>query len=244
MIADNEIFAALNGRDAKLEGAAPACGVVETRFHFDGFGAVDGRLEGRDAAGNSLFCAPTSALLGSLPCFTAQSLMATASGPVPVAGLGPGMRLLTRDNGPQELRWVGRRSFGWQALGLNPLLRPVRIAAGALGAGLPEREMIVSPNHRFLTGPGAADERLTMARDLLGRPGIGLAPLSRVEYWQLLFDRHELLLSDGCWSESFLPTPTAIAALDDDGRAALCSALPVRTLAGFAAARPFAEVVA
>ena len=226
---------------------ADAC-VIETRLHFDGFDGASGRVEGRDAAGNSRFAADIGQVLGSIPCFTAQTAVATGQGLVQVGSLTPGMRVITRDNGMQELRWVGRRSFGWKALGLNPLLRPVRIAAGALGQGLPERDMVVSPNHRFLTqgsGTGAGAERLTMARDLLGQEGIHLEPVSRVDYWQLVFARHELVLSDGSWSESFRPTPASLAALDEAGRAALSVALPgieAAAASGLEAVRPFAEI--
>jgi hypothetical protein len=221
--------------------------VVEMRLHFDGYDSTSGRLEGRDAEGRSLFRTDLRQLIVSLPCFTAQSLVATGQGLAPVGSLTPGTRVITRDNGMQELRWVGRRRFDWRALGLNPLLRPVRIAAGALGDGLPERDMVVSPNHRFLTrmsGEGAAGERLTMARDLVGLDGIIFDSVTEIEYWQLLFTRHELVLADGSWSESFLPTPSSLAALGENGRNDLTIALPgieADVMSGFDSVRPFAE---
>ncbi|WP_181420744.1 Hint domain-containing protein [Rhodobacter viridis] len=218
------------------------------RLHFDGYDESSGRIEGRDAAGDQLFSMDIRKLLGSVPCFTANSQIATGQGMIPVSALTPGTRVITRDNGMQELLWVGRRRFGWQALGLNPLLRPVRISAGALGQGLPERDMVVSPNHRFLTrmpGEGEAAERLTMARDLVGLYGIACDAAIEVEYWQLLFARHELVLADGSWSESFLPTQASLAALDSEGRAALSLALPgieTEVITGFDSVRPFAEI--
>ncbi|WP_444451468.1 Hint domain-containing protein [Rhodobacter capsulatus] len=222
--------------------------LVEMRLQFDGYDQSGGQIEGRSEAGDTLFAMDIRQVLGAVPCFTATSQIATGQGPMPVSALVPGTRVITRDNGMQELLWVGRRRFGWQALGLNPLLCPVRIAAGALGQGLPERDMIVSPNHRFLTrmpGEGETGERLTMARDLVGLDGIALAPVVEVEYWQLLFARHELVLADGSWSESFLPTQASLEALDRDGRAALSLALPgieAEVTTGFHAVRPFAEI--
>jgi len=223
-------------------------GIVETRLHFDGYESSSGRIEARDAAGRSAFSADLRHVLGSLPCFTASSQIATGQGMVQVGSLTPGIRIITRDNGMQELRWVGRRRFGWRELGLNPLLRPVRIAAGALGAGLPERDMVVSPNHCFLTsltGQGELGERLTMARDLVGLDGVSIDATPEVEYWQLLFARHELVLSDGAWSESFRPTPSSVAALGEEGRSNLKIALPdieAEVNSGFATVRPFAEL--
>ncbi len=248
MAAEQDIYTALQG--GAMPGAIPQAGacVVETRLHFDGYEGVSGRVEGRDAAGNSHYAVEIGLVLGSIPCFTADTAVATGKGLVQVGSLTPGMRVITRDNGMQELVWVGRRSFGWKALGLNPLLRPVRIAAGALGQGLPERDMVVSPNHRFLTrqtGQDEGAERLTMARDLVGQEGICHDPVSHVEYWQLVFARHELVLSDGSWSESFRPTPVSLAALDDAGRRSLSVALPGiedAAVCGFDAVRPFAEL--
>ena len=248
MAADQEIFAALRG-DAPPELTPQAHGrEVETRFLYDDYAGFSGQIEGRDALGNRRFLIDFAEILGAIPCFTADTTVATGQGLVRVDALSPGMRVITRDNGMQELCWVGRRRFGWQALGLNPLLRPVRIAAGALGQGLPERDMVVSPNHRFLTRAPHTDEggeRLTMARDLLGQEGIGHAPCHLVEYWQLVFSRHQLVLSDGSWSESFLPTSMSLAALDDTGRQSLAAALPglgAAACTGADAVRPFAEL--
>lgn len=223
--------------------------MAEVRFQFDGYDGLGGRVEGRDAAGLPLFAQEIAQVTAAVPCFTATSLIATAQGLLPVSALQPGARVITRDNGMQELLWVGRRRFGWQALGLNPLLRPVRIAAGALGQGLPERDMLVSPNHRFLTclpGRGESGESLTMARDLVGLDGITRHAAAEVDYWQLLFARHELVLADGAWSESFLPTETSLAALESDSRDAVTRVLPELSAAsgppGPAAVRPFAEI--
>ena len=220
--------------------------MVEIRLQFDGYDGMGGRAEGRDAAGARIFALDLAQIAAAVPCFTATSLIATGQGPMPVSALRPGMRLITRDSGMQDLLWVGRRRFGWQALGLNPLLRPVRIAAGALGQGLPERDMLVSPNHRFLTclpGGGESGECLTMARDLVGLDGITLHAAAEVEYWQLLLAHHELVLADGAWSESFLPTEISLAALESDSRDAVTRALPeLAAGSGPAAARPFAEV--
>ena len=57
--------------------------------------------------------------------------------------------VLTEDHGPQPLVWVGARSLGPADLAANPALQPVRIAAGALGLGLPARDLVVSPQHRL-----------------------------------------------------------------------------------------------
>jgi len=217
--------------------------VVETRFQFYGYAGESGQCEARDAEGHVLCQADLKQCLGSVPCFTAETLVATGQGLCAVGSLTPGTRVITRDSGLQPLLWVGRKRYDWRMLGLNPLLRPVRIAAGALGAGVPERDMVVSPNHRFLTclpGEGESGERLTMARDLVGLDGVSFESRTKVEYWQLLFARHELVLADACWSESFRPTVLGLEALGGTARAGLQEILPEAV--DFEAVRPYAEV--
>lgn len=202
---------------------------AEVRLASTGFEGRDGELTAVSEEGQVIFAGPFSAFVDAIPCFTARSLVATAEGLRPVCDLTPGMRVVTRDNGMQSLRWIGRRRFGWRALGLNPLLRPVRLATDALGGEQPERDILVSPNHRFLTRlPGADEsgERLTMARDLVGLAGVSVPACAEVEYFQLLFEQHQLLLVDGCWSESFRPTGLSLAALGTGAVATLSAALP------------------
>jgi hypothetical protein len=151
--------------------------------------------------------------LTTTPCFVAGTLIDTPRGAVPVEALRVGDRVLTRDHGPQPLRWVGvstRRAAGADA--------PVRLAAGALGghAGLE-----LSPNHRVLIADPAAElmfaeaEVLVRARDLAGRAGIDRREDGRaLRYVHLLFDRHEIVRGGGLWSESYHPGPETMTGFD------------------------------
>lgn len=85
-----------------------------------------------------------------VPCFTRGTRIATPRGEVLVEDLWVGYTVYTRDHGAQVLRWVGRRDLSLADLIVSPQLRPVRIAKGALGQGLPLRDMKVSPQHRML----------------------------------------------------------------------------------------------
>jgi hypothetical protein len=119
--------------------------------------------------------------------------------------------ILTRDNGFQPLIWAGQRHLSASDLVVQPRLCPVRIGAGALGHGLPVRDMMVSPQHRMLVdGPRAEmlfgeSEVLVAATHLTGLPGIeGLGPQG-ITYVHIMFDGHEIVCADGAWSESFQP---------------------------------------
>ncbi len=201
----------------------------ELRFIFSDYDLAEGVVQARDRNSNRVFSGTLSAFSGAVPCFTPATQIATGQGLIAVEDLVPGMRVVTRDNGLQTVRWVGRRRFGWRALGLIPALRPIKIRAGALGNGLPERDMVVSPNHRFLTQSpflGGRGEGLVQAKDMTVFDGVTSDTRPEVEYVQILCDRHELLLADGCWSESFRPTRASLPLLSEADARGLLEVLP------------------
>jgi len=228
------------------DGAPLVASAVTLRFEFASHERNDGWLRLADHEGVAHESHRLSEFIAAIPCFTPSVTLTTQAGPRSAGALRVGDRVQTRDHGLQEVRWVGRRQFGWRDLGLNPALRPVRIAAGALGDGVPAADMLVSPNHRLLAAlPGQsltdATERLWQARALIGRQGIARVDARSAEYVQVLLDRHELVLSQGCWSESFQPNGPRLAALAPAQRAELLGRLPEHSLAGdveFAPVRP------
>ena len=84
------------------------------------------------------------------PCFTPGCLIATPDGLRPVEDLQTGDMVITLDAGAQPIRWTGRVTLGSGQLRANPSLCPVRVRAGAFGAGRPNRDMLLSPQHRLL----------------------------------------------------------------------------------------------
>ncbi|MDP3339941.1 Hint domain-containing protein [Frigidibacter sp.] len=199
------------------------------RLVLDEGDSLAGRVEGVDDDGAPLWSQDLAEVAAAIPCFTAGTSIMTAAGPVPVEDLRPGDRIITRDAGAQPLLWSGQRDFCWRALGLLPMLRPVRVSPGVLGPGLPARDMLLSPNHLLLaerpaTADSPAEEMFLPARDLLGQPGIDVAPLTEVRYLHLLLDRHHAILSEGCWSESLRPDPAAMVGLTEASRSALAGA--------------------
>jgi hypothetical protein len=169
---------------------------------------------------------------GVVPCFTPGTRIATPKGEVAVETLRPGDKVVTRDNGLQEIRWVGRKELHGPELAMNRNLRPVLIRAGALGRGLPERDMLVSPNHRMLImGERPAlyfDERevFAAAKHMVDGTRIQRLDSTAVTYIHFMFDHHEVVLSDGTWSESFQPGDYAINGVGDAARRELMDLFP------------------
>lgn len=173
-----------------------------------------------------------AASLDDFLCFTPGCRIATPLGARPVEDLAAGDRVLTRDNGMQEIAWIAAVTLGSQTRPLPDRLAPVLIRAGALGNGLPERDLVVSPGHRMLLCTPRArrqfgeGEVLVAARDLTDRPGITrLAPAS-VTYAHFMCAHHEIVLADGAWSESFQPGDRALAALAPRQRDELLQIFP------------------
>ncbi|WP_135504088.1 Hint domain-containing protein [Roseovarius aestuariivivens] len=178
--------------------------------------------------------------LDSIPCFTKGTRIETDAGPVEVQHLQPGMRILTRDNGPQPLRWIGNREVAGQGD-----LAPIRIRAGTFGD---HGALCLSPLHRILINDPVSElffgepEVLVAARDLVDGARVTRAPCDTVEYFHLLFDRHQIVYSEGLATESFLPGPQISHSFEAEILREICALFPEidpTTGTGYsAAARP------
>lgn len=150
-----------------------------------------------------------------VPCFAKGSLIETPEGPRPIEDLQVGDLVLTKDHGPQALRWIGTTYLSALDLLLTPRLRPIRIRANAVRAGMPNRDLLLSPQHRLLARRGQR-EMLVAAKYLLARQGIHAdLPLDGIHYLHLLFDRHEILQVQGLWCESLLLRPAGLKAMPE-----------------------------
>ncbi|WP_417269877.1 Hint domain-containing protein [Celeribacter sp.] len=165
-------------------------------------------------------------------CLTSNIAIFTSRGEVPAGSLKVGDRVFTRDNGPQKIEWVGRRNLSALHLERHKSLMPVLIEKGALGGELPERDLVVSPEHRLLL---AADRKalyaqhhdtLSAAKHLVGLPGISQFKPLDVSYVHFQFENAEVVLTNGFWSECFHPAAKRISDHDADARDELYRLFP------------------
>lgn len=133
--------------------------------------------------------------------------------PSPVEALAPGVPVLTRDHGPQPVRWVGRAT-----LRAEGSMAPVVITAGTLGN---VDDLIVSQHQRVflyqrqrLEGLDGA-EVLVQAKHLVDDRTVFVRPGGFVDYFSLVFDRHEIIYAEGVPIESLMVTPQTLAQLPD-----------------------------
>ncbi|MBU2982998.1 Hint domain-containing protein [Lentibacter algarum] len=170
---------------------------------------------------------------GGVICFTPNTRIETPEGAKLIQDLRVGDKVQTKDNGAQEIEWIGERRMTGARLFAMPRLRPIRIRAGALGIERPDEELIVSPEHRMLVKGSAAqalfntDEVLVRAKDLLNDGSIVVdSQLREVTYVHLLLPEHQIVWANGVETESFHPANTALATLSDEDRASLLEMRP------------------
>jgi len=167
------------------------------------------------------------------PCLVGGTLIATSRGEIAVEELRAGDRILLAGGGSRRLERVLWREVSPQEMCACPQLAPVRIAAGALGQGLPRRDLLLSRQHRMLVRSRIAErmfgcaEVLVAAAHLCAMPGIDVVrPRGAIRYHHLLLARHALILAEGAPSESFLLTPRSLASLPPRARAEVGELFP------------------
>jgi hypothetical protein len=213
-----------------LSGSGPFR-LVDLVTDSDGNG-FDGRVEFLDSDGGVTGTATFTNIEDIVPCFTPGSLIATSQGQRRVEDLKEGDKIITRDNGIQEIRWVGHKRMNGIDLARQPKLQPVLIRRGSLGGGLPERDMIVSPNHRVLVTNEKVSlyfnetEVLASAKHLIGLDGIHKVNVVGTTYIHFMFDQHEVVLSDGAWTESFHPGDYTLKGIGREQREEILTLFP------------------
>ncbi len=157
----------------------------------------------------------------SVICFTPGTRLRTEDGEAPIEELGPGDRILTRDDGPQEVIWSGHRRMSGARLFAMPDQRPIRLRVGALGIDRPDEDLVVSPEHRVLVkGRAAQDlwgepEVLVRASDLVGDRYVTVDhSLCETFYVHLMLDKHQVIWANGLEVESFHPGYMGLDHLD------------------------------
>ncbi|QYK40213.1 MAG: Hint domain-containing protein [Paracoccaceae bacterium] len=141
----------------------------------------------------------------------------------PVETLRPGDLVLTRDHGRQPLRWLGQATL--RAVGA---FAPVVIGKGTLGNA---DDLAVGPHHRIFLYLRRRDpalptaEVLVQARHLIDGEAVWAREGGFVDYFGLVFDRHEIIYAEGIPVESLLvneaTVPRLPAGLADEVTASL-----------------------
>ena len=174
-----------------------------------------------------------SITINNTPCFTPGTMILTATGPRPVEDLRIGDLIVTRDEGLQPIRWVGRKRITGARLLAFEDMRPIRLPANLFAPGWPVRPTDVSPLHRVLVRDPACrlwlgeDEVLVTAKMLVGYGGVHVAKeLTGFDYIHILFDAHQVIYANGLPAESFHPGHIGLSGFEEEARSELLRLFP------------------
>ncbi|MGB1235027.1 MAG: Hint domain-containing protein [Planktomarina sp.] len=132
----------------------------------------------------------------------------------PIEHLKIGDRILTRNDGPQAIRWIGQNTV--RAVGD---FAPVVLRRRALNN---INDLTLSPDHRLFIyqrsdklGAGRSAVMIK-ARHLVNNQDIYRQEGGFVDYFQVIFDSHHIIYAEGIAAESMLIDSRTKAALPDD----------------------------
>lgn len=144
--------------------------------------------------------------------FARGTLITLATGrQAPIETLAPGDMILTRDHGPQPLRLAGRAT-----LRAHGAFAPVVITAGTLGNS---GDLIVSQHHRMFLYQRKriaglpTSELLVQAKHLVDEENVYIREGGMVDWFSLVFDRHEIIYAEGIPAESLMVNDATVSRL-------------------------------
>ncbi|MEM1388001.1 MAG: Hint domain-containing protein [Pseudomonadota bacterium] len=134
-------------------------------------------------------------------CFLAGTGIATPAGEVPVETLRIGDLVTTAGGAPVPVKWIGIRTI-YPRFGHDPRLEPVIISRGALGQGLPTRDLYVSADHGMIL-----DGLVINAAALVNGTSIRFVPAAAlpvaITYCHIETEAHDVVLANGAAAETF-----------------------------------------
>ena len=139
----------------------------------------------------------TDITAGDARCFTAGTGILTPGGYVAVEHLVVGDSVCTEFAGTAAIRWIGSRRIDCRRHPRPEQIWPVCVAAGAFGSGMPQKDVLLSPDHAvYLQGS------LIPVRHLINGTSIRQVPTEHVTYYHIELPRHDVLRAEGLQAES------------------------------------------
>jgi ELWxxDGT repeat protein len=137
-----------------------------------------------------------------VPCFVKGTRIRTARGDVPVEALVVGDLVFgARSGRMRAVVWVGHRRLVTARHRRPAAVWPVCVRAGAIGPGVPARDVWLSPEHGVFVHGALVPVRL-----LANGVSIVQRAWAEVTYCHVELEGHDLVVSEGMLSESYLDT--------------------------------------
>ncbi|GAA6161599.1 hypothetical protein NBRC116589_37730 [Ruegeria sp. HU-ET01832] len=170
---------------------------------------------------------------GTVPCFVKGTLIETETGRCLVEDLSVGDKVRVSSGDLLPIEWIGEKTISVEELNRAPRLRPVCIKKGAIGKGLPDQDLYVSPQHRIVLEGWRAEF-------LFGEPKVFVAAIhlvndktirqvnasESVTYFHIACHRHAILMSNGLPTESLFLGDMALQSFGREDVEELCMIFP------------------
>lgn len=175
---------------------------------------------------------------GTIPaCYAPGSRIRSQKGETRVEDLKVGDFILTQENKLEEVCWI------WcddQPLDeAAPHQKPVLISKDAIANGIPNRDLVVSGQHRIAVGINGQLEHIfsqpafVPAKALVDLPGIRLMHGKKTMTWyHFLCKEHSVVIANNLASESLLLQQPIVSSLSDQQRSEISSFLERIDVAG------------
>lgn len=165
-------------------------------------------------------------------CFAKGTEIDTIDGPRAIETLQAGDQVRTLDAGFVPVKWIGRTDLSAAEIRRWSNLTPVRVKRGAFGQGRPEKDVVLSPNHRVLVTGWKAElffgetEILVPVKTLVDGAAIiqETAPAD-TSYFHLLLESHQIVYASGLLSESLFLGDQSLLSLSDRAEQEMRSAV-------------------
>ncbi len=177
-------------------------------------------------------CVPSNSQPKKCECFLSGTRIATPLGHSTIEKLSIGDVVTTMSAEPMPIKWIGRTSFE-RADGLPWSLdvAPVRISRGALGGGLPARDLYVSEAHCIYV-----NGYLIPAKYLVNGLSITYATTldaPSLDYFHIELEKHQVIYAEGAPAETYRAGASR-AGFDNQAEYLALYGAAVETMAPFA----------
>lgn len=151
------------------------------------------------------------------------ALISTASGPVAVEDLVPGMLITTSEHGPIPLQWIGSYEMSLREAQTADRGALFRVTSEAFGLSKPSQDLLLAPRAHILFSHSkcralfGAEKAFAPVRAFEDGVSIfSVQPVSPIAVYNLGFDRQATVKANGLEMESFHPGPHTEALIDDE----------------------------
>ena len=135
-------------------------------------------------------------------CFAEGTLVAMPDRDRAVEELRVGDLIATNEGRAVPVKWIGRQTISTR-FGPAERLRPVRVRAGALGDGLPNRDLVLTSDHALLI-----DGLLINVGALVNGDSIDYVPLRELgesyTVYHIETENHDVILAEGAPAETYI----------------------------------------